>query len=91
MNIPHATVIQLVSKGIDSVRGLADFDKLLIKQIAENLRRLAGRIPDPTPGAAPGATIPTPSFTFGAKCQQRLLVACELVRYYDTVNRQLTP
>jgi hypothetical protein len=79
MNIPHATVVQLVSKGIDAVADLADFDKSSIKQIPENLRQPAGRIPDPTPGAAPGTTIPTPLFTFGAKSQQRLLVACELV------------
>eukprot|EP00957_Ditylum_brightwellii_P059156 4488780-Ditylum_brightwellii.AAC.1 len=79
MNIPHATVVQLVSKGIDAVADLADFDKPSIKQVAENLRQLAGRIPDPTPGAAPSATIPTPLFTFCAKSQQRLLVACELI------------
>eukprot|EP00957_Ditylum_brightwellii_P153374 11673457-Ditylum_brightwellii.AAC.1 len=91
MNIPHATVVQLVSKGSNAVGDVADFDKSSIKQIAENLRRPAGRILDPTPGAAPGATIPTPSFTFGAKSQQRLLVACELVQYYDTVDRWLTP
>eukprot|EP00957_Ditylum_brightwellii_P129299 9863139-Ditylum_brightwellii.AAC.1 len=75
MNIPHATVVQLVSKGIDAVADLADFDKSSIKQIAENLRWPAGRIPDPTPGADPGAMIPTPLFTFGAKSQQCLLVA----------------
>eukprot|EP00957_Ditylum_brightwellii_P115419 8802993-Ditylum_brightwellii.AAC.1 len=75
MNIPHVTVVQLVSKGIDAVADLADFDKSSIKQIVENLRRPAGRIPDLTPGAAPSATIPTPSFTFGAKSQQCLLVA----------------
>eukprot|EP00957_Ditylum_brightwellii_P058804 4458028-Ditylum_brightwellii.AAC.1 len=91
MNISHATVVQLVNKGINAVVDLADFDKSSIKQIAENLKRPAGRIPDPTPGAAPGTTIPTPLFTFGAKSQQRLLVACELIWYYDTVDRRLTP
>eukprot|EP00957_Ditylum_brightwellii_P129237 9858055-Ditylum_brightwellii.AAC.1 len=91
MNIPHATIIQLVSEGINAVADLADFDKLSIKQIAENLRQPAGRIPDPTTGAAPGTTIPTPFFTFGAKSQQRPLVAFELIRYYDTVDRLLTP
>ena len=33
-----------------------------------------------------GATIPTPPFVFGAKSQKRLLVACNLVCYYDTVG-----
>ena len=59
-------------------------------QLADNLRKPGGRIPDPNPNAAPGATIPTPAFTFGAKSQKRLTVACDLVRYYQTVGRELT-
>ena len=47
-------------------------------------------MPDPNPGAAEGATIPTPPFVFGAKSQKRLLVACNLVRYYNTVGRNIT-
>jgi hypothetical protein len=61
-----------------------------MEQIAANLRRPAGRIDDPNPGAAAGATIPTPPFVFGAKSQQRLITATELVRYYDTVGRNTT-
>jgi hypothetical protein len=90
MGIPNATVVQLQTEGIDTVDDLADFDKDTIEQIAANLRRPAGRIPDPAPGAAIGATIPTPAFLFGAKSQQRLMVATQLVRYYDTVGRNTT-
>ncbi len=72
MGIPNATVVQLQTEGIDTVDDLADFDKDTIEQIAANLRRPAGSIPDPAPGAAIGATIPTPSFRFGVKSQLRL-------------------
>jgi hypothetical protein len=52
MGIPNATVVQLTQEGIDTVDSLVDFDKTTIEQIAANLRRPAGRIPDPNPGAA---------------------------------------
>ena len=58
-----------------------------------------GRIADPNPGAAAGATIPTPPFAFGAKSQQRLIVSTKLLQFYDTIvgcaatagNLQWTP
>ena len=31
-----------------------------------------------------------PAFTYGAKSQKRLTVACDLIRYYQTVGRDLT-
>ena len=90
MGLPNATVVELQNEGITTVNDLVDFDKDTIKQVSENLRRPAGRIPDPDPGAAPGATIPTPPFVFGAKSQKRLIVAADAVRYYETVGRPLT-
>ena len=90
MALPRATVLQLQSEGILTVADLSDFDKDTLSQIAENLRRPGGRIPDPSPLAAVGATIPTPPFIFGAKSQMRLKVACDLIRYYDTTSRPLT-
>jgi hypothetical protein len=74
MAIPNATVLELVNEGIDTVGDLSEFDKDTIGQIAYNLRR--------PPAGAP--------FVFGAKSQKRLIVACELVRYYETVGRALT-
>ena len=47
MSIPHATVLQLSQEGIVSVMDLIDFDKESIKQVAEKLRRLGGRVADP--------------------------------------------
>jgi hypothetical protein len=90
MGLRNATVIQLQEEGINNVDDLVDFDKDTIEQIAANLRRPAGRIADPNPAAAAGATIPTPPFVFGAKSQQRLIYATKLVRYYDTVGRNTT-
>jgi hypothetical protein len=81
MGILNKTVAQLQQEGITTVDDLVDSDKYTMEQIAANLRRPAGRIPDPNPGAAPGATIPTPSFVFGAKSQKRLITASTLLRY----------
>ena len=90
MGVQHATVIQLALEGIQTVDDLADFDKEALQQLADNLRRPGGRVPNPDPGAAAGSTIPTPAFIFGAKSQKWLGIACELVRYYNTVGRDLT-
>lgn len=75
MAIPNATVVQLVVEGINTVDDLSEFDKDTIQQIASNLRR-------------PPAGNP---FVFGAKSQKRLIAACEIVRFYETVGRNLTP
>jgi hypothetical protein len=90
MSIPNATIIQMQNEGIETFDDLINFDKDTLQQVADNLRRPGGRIPDPTPGAAPGATIPTPPFVFGAKFQKRLLAACNIVRYSETTGRPLT-
>jgi hypothetical protein len=75
MAILNATVVQLVAEGINTMDDLAEFDKDTIGQIALNLRR-------PPAGQ---------HFIFGAKSQKRLTVAAEIVCYYDTVGRTLTP
>jgi hypothetical protein len=87
MGVAQATYQQMAAEGLAEVGDLADFDKTTLEQVADNLRRPAGRIPDPAGG--PG-TVPTPAFVFGAKSQKRLLVACDLIRYYDTVGRDYT-
>jgi hypothetical protein len=74
MAIPNATVLELFNEGINTVDDLSEFDKDTIVQIAYNLRR--------PPAGAP--------FVLGAKSQKRLIVACELVIYYETVGRALT-
>ena len=86
MAIPHATVVKLNQEGISDVSDLAEFDKSSINQIADNLRRPGGRIVDPNDLTM---TIPTPPFVVGAKSQQRLNVACDMIRFYNTIGRTL--
>ena len=90
MAIPAATVAQLANEGIATVLDLTEFDKETFKQVVDNLRNPGGRVPNPDPGAAPGSTIPRPPFVFGAKSHRRLMAACDLVRFYDTIGRGLT-
>jgi hypothetical protein len=90
MGIPNETIAQMQAEGITNVRDLADFDKESLQQLADNLRKPGARVPDLNPNAAPGATIPTPAFVFGAKSQKRLFVATDLVKYYDTTGRDYT-
>ena len=66
MGIPRETMVQMQREGIQMVADLPDFEKQSLQQLADNLRKPGGRIPDPNPNAAPGATIPTPAFTYGA-------------------------
>ena len=90
MGIPHATMVQMQLEGIQSIPDLADFEKDSLQQLADNLRKPGGRIPDPDPNAPAGATIRAPAFTYGAKSQKRLTVACDLIRYYQSVGSNLT-
>ena len=83
-------MIQLQTEGITTVGDLADFEKDSLQQLADNLHCPGGRIPDTSTNAATGTTIPTPTFTFGAKSQQRLLVAFDLIQYYNTMGQDLT-
>ena len=86
MGIPHTTVIQLQTDGITTIGDLAYFEKDSLQQLADNLCHPGGRIHDPSTNAATGATIPMPTLTFGAKSQKRLLVACDLIQYYNTMG-----
>ena len=70
-----------------SAPGLVDG---ILSQLADNLCHLGGCIPDPNPVAVVGVTIPMPAFVFGAKSEARVSVACNLVRFYNTVRCDLT-
>jgi hypothetical protein len=84
MGVPHSTVAQMQAEGITNVQDLADFDKESHQQLADNLRRPGGRVPDPNPNAAPGTTM------VGAKSQKTLQVATDLIKYYDATGRDYT-
>ena len=87
--LPQATSLQLVNEVLDNVPDLLEFDGESIKGIADNLRRPGGRIPNPEPNAAPGDMILTPHFSFGAKSQMRLKAVTMILRYYETVCREI--
>src|SRR5688500_687860 len=90
MALPNRTMIQLATEGMTSVDDLSEFHDESWKQVADNLRRPTGREPDPQPSAAASATIPMQPFVFGAKSQQRLRAASDLVQYYEVVGWNLT-
>ena len=75
MAIPHVAVVQLATEDINNVNNLGKFNKDNINQVATNLRQ-------PPRGVA--------TFTFGAKSQKKLLAASNLVRFYQTIRRDLT-
>ena len=85
-----ATFAPLAGEGITNPEDLPDFDKDSLRQVAENLRNPGGKIPNPDPNAPLGATIARPPFVFGAKSQKRLLEACDIIRFYQTIGRPLT-
>jgi hypothetical protein len=90
MGISHETRVQLATEGIVTVDDLSEFDEDNLKQIADNLRRPSGRVPIDPINDPNGPTMPTPAFVFGAKSYNRLKAASDLVRYYETVGRDLT-
>ena len=53
LGIPHETMVQIQQEGIQTIANLADFEKQELQQLADNLRKPGGRIPDPNPNAAP--------------------------------------
>ena len=72
LGVPHETMVQIQQEGIQTVADLADFEKQDLQQLADNLRKPGGRIPDPNPNAAPGATIPMPAFTYGGQVSEEV-------------------
>ena len=90
MEIPETTIVQLVQEAIEHTDDLQDFDKDSMNDVAINLRNPGDRIPHPDPNAQANATISTPHFVFGAKSQKRMLEACDLVKFYETIERSIT-
>ena len=80
----------IAQEGREDLSDLVKFDEKSLKQITDNLRCPGGRVPEPDPNAAAGATIPTLSLVFGAKSQLRLKAAFEIARYYETTGHALS-
>ena len=94
MVLIHNTRIFLQVEVITVVGDLAEFTNVKIKQVAENLRRPYGLVVAPNTGVGSvpkKLPIPTPLYTFGTKSQLRLKAGGDIVRYYETINRVVTP
>ena len=71
------------------VGDLVDFGKDMIQQISDNLCRPGGRNTDPVSGTGANTTVPMSPFIFGAISQNSLCIACDLVRFYQTIYHPL--
>ena len=79
MSLARTTRIQLQAEGLENILDLSEFDEADIKGIAENMRCLWGRTPEPDPNSSKGATIRQLPFQFGAKSVMRLDGASNIV------------
>ena len=70
MAITNTMVLELVNEGIQTVNDLYEFDKMLIKSISLNL-------------CCPAEENP---LVLRAKSQTRLVIACDLIQYYETFS-----
>jgi hypothetical protein len=68
--------MRLQDEGISTIDDLAAFDEDAWKQVSYNFNKPGGMVPNP---AVAGEMMPQPPVIFGAKSQQRLKVASELV------------
>ena len=84
MALSNRTRVQLAQEGITNVVDLSDFDDATLKQVSENLKRPGGTV------NAQGAIVPTPPFVLGAKSYLRIKAATKLVKYYETVGRDIS-
>ena len=97
MAIPHETVVRMATEGITSVSDLAELTKDSFKQMVANFRKPAGIVQPPAlPAVPPAAPVlppmePFPPVVFGAISQRRLSAACDLIRFYQMIGRELTP
>ena len=90
MAFPRPTVVYLQQEGILIVNDISNFNKTTIKQLAVKLRFPAGHVKHPNRPDNLDAMIPTSTFVFGARSRTRLTIAAKLVRYYDTVDCDIT-
>ena len=72
MGIPHATMVQMQQEGIQSVADLADFEKQSLQQLADNLRKPGGRVPDPDPNASTWSNNPNASIYIWSQVSEKV-------------------
>lgn len=88
MGIPALTQERLATyENIVSVESLMDIDKDAFSDIASNLRKPGGTMPDPND---PTLRVPQTPFIISAMSLQKLQVASIAASYYKTIGRELT-
>eukprot|EP00957_Ditylum_brightwellii_P113953 8687072-Ditylum_brightwellii.AAC.1 len=71
MEVAKGTLVQLGKEGIKEVKDLAEFSKDIWKQVAENLKRLGGRMKNPDREVNQNhAMVSQTPYLFGAKMQK---------------------
>ena len=91
IGLPNEFVDFLLSEGIATLDDLMEANHDMIDTITTNAGKPHGRVPDPTPGAVPDATIPRPPCHFPARAISRLKTAITCLGYYKKVGRPITP
>ena len=86
LGIHSDTVSRLAEEGIERPEDLIEFNSENVKTIVGNLRRPGGTVPE----GRTGRTVPTQPFKFGAKAVLRLENAIDIMKYYETLDFQVT-
>ena len=88
MGIPAPTQDRLATnENIVTVESLIDINKDAFSDIASNLRKPGGTMPDPND---PNLRVPQHPFVMSAMSLQKLQVASVAASYYKTIGRELT-
>eukprot|EP00957_Ditylum_brightwellii_P023030 1738087-Ditylum_brightwellii.AAC.1 len=91
MEVSKEMLVQLGKEGIKEVEDLAEFNKDIWKQVAENLKHPGSWMKNTVKEANQNhATVPQTPYLFGARTQKRLLKASKLMRYYKMVGCRVT-
>ena len=93
MALPPTTLLGLLDEGIQEPADLEEFYDEDLKQVANNLRKPSGTIPNPNfvEGNSEPERIPRPLYVLGTKSSKRLKIAAAAVRYHETIGLELTP
>eukprot|EP00957_Ditylum_brightwellii_P029198 2207178-Ditylum_brightwellii.AAC.1 len=76
-------------EGIVEAKNLAEFDRVIWKQVTDNLWHPGSQIKNLDKGTDKDSTILQTPFVFGTKTQKILLKVLELMRYYKMVGQIL--
>jgi len=85
MGLDERTIPEVAKEGLVEIADLKDFDEDDLDNIWENLRKPPQKLNDK------GKLENVAPFPISAKSQKRMLIATHAARFYDQVNRDITP